>query len=263
MAPVQRCISTSIAKRFDFDPLVSRLSETYRCTRYRDALHIEDEGHLFVFQYGVIVSWGLSHDSEMRIRQEIAPFCVAPIPEPYVDHFNYELNTQQARISVDCIHIDGDEILKLLAVSHGLAQSSKLSELENYAQQTIEDTAYIPRNMAVNGSTRMSRKTLTKMRGKLFLVESDINLHHELLDTPEFFWEYPEVEGLYILTAKYLDIQPRIEVLNRKLNVIHDIFSMLADEQKHKHSSLLEWIIIWLIAIEILIFLFHDLLKWF
>jgi len=36
---------------------------------------------------------------------------------------------------------------------------------------------------------------------------------------------------------------------------------MLADEQNHKHSSLLEWIIIWLIAIEIFFFLMHDLWK--
>lgn len=32
------------------------------------------------------------------------------------------------------------------------------------------------------------------------------------------------------------------------------MFGMLADEQKHQHSSFLEWIIIILIAIEIVMF---------
>jgi uncharacterized Rmd1/YagE family protein len=36
---------------------------------------------------------------------------------------------------------------------------------------------------------------------------------------------------------------------------------MLADEQKHVRSSLLEWIIIWLIAIEIVFFLGQELLE--
>ena len=38
----------------------------------------------------------------------------------------------------------------------------------------------------------------------------------------------------------------------------HELFEMLADEQKHKHSATLEWIIIWLIAVEILMFLVND-----
>ncbi|PLY15293.1 MAG: sad1-interacting factor 2 [Sedimenticola sp.] len=258
-----RCISTSLAKRFSFEDLVNKLTDKYRCTRYRDALHIEDDGHIFLFRYGVMVTWDISHDCEKRIRHEIEPFCINPLPDPYFEHFNFELNADQNRISGDRICIEGSDALQLMAVSHGLAQSSKLNELESYAEQTIEETAHIPRSMAVKGRTNLSRRDISKMRGKLFLVESDINLHHALLDTPEFFWEYPEMENLYIMTAKYLDIQPRIEVLNRKLTIIHEIFGMLADEQKHKHSSLLEWIIIWLIAIEILIFLFHDLLKWF
>ena len=35
---------------------------------------------------------------------------------------------------------------------------------------------------------------------------------------------------------------------------------MIADEQKHSHSSMLEWIIIWLIAIDIVIILIQELL---
>jgi uncharacterized Rmd1/YagE family protein len=34
---------------------------------------------------------------------------------------------------------------------------------------------------------------------------------------------------------------------------------MLADEQKHQHSSTLEWIIIWLIAVEICISVIEKL----
>ena len=36
---------------------------------------------------------------------------------------------------------------------------------------------------------------------------------------------------------------------------------MIADEQKHAHSSLLEWIIIWLIAIDIVIILWQEYLH--
>ena len=36
---------------------------------------------------------------------------------------------------------------------------------------------------------------------------------------------------------------------------------MLADEQNQKHMANLEWIIIWLIAIEIVIFLIKDILS--
>jgi uncharacterized Rmd1/YagE family protein len=75
-----------------------------------------------------------------------------------------------------------------------------------------------------------------------------------LLDTPEFFWEYPEYEHAYNATARYLDIRPRVDVLSNKLNVIHELFEMLAEELNHKHSSFLEWIIIILIAFEIATF---------
>ena len=43
-------------------------------------------------------------------------------------------------------------------------------------------------------------------------------------------------------------------MLENRLEVIQELLEMMADEQKHRHSSLLEWIIIILIAIEIVLF---------
>ena len=76
--------------------------------------------------------------------------------------------------------------------------------------------------------------------------------------TREFFWEYPELESVYQHAANYLEIRNRTQVLSTRLETVHELFEMLADEQKHKHSATLEWIIIWLIAVEILMFVVND-----
>jgi uncharacterized Rmd1/YagE family protein len=91
----------------------------------------------------------------------------------------------------------------------------------------------------------------------LFETRSDILLHFGLLDTPEFFWDYPELEPNYLSVAKYLELVPRTELLNRKLEAMHELLEILAGEQNHKHSSFLEWIIIILIAVEIVLFFMH------
>ena len=79
-----------------------------------------------------------------------------------------------------------------------------------------------------------------------------------MLDTPDFFWEYPDHENLYKLITKNMDVPQRVEVLNRRLDMIKDLFSMLEEHLNHQHSSLLEWIIIILIFMEIVLFLVKE-----
>lgn len=96
-------------------------------------------------------------------------------------------------IKDDLISLVSDGVLEKLAIS----QSVNLQEFECRAQNTIEETAPIPNNIAKSGKAYLSRKQISKMRGNLYLVKSDINLRYDLLDTPDFFWEYPEVERPY------------------------------------------------------------------
>jgi uncharacterized Rmd1/YagE family protein len=97
---------------------------------------------------------------------------------------------------------------------------------------------------------------LAKERGRVYLEKSHVILQFNLLDTPEFIWEYPELEHYYLALSRYLEITPRATVLKNRLEVIQELLEMMADEQKHSHSSMLEWIIIILIAIEIGLFFF-------
>lgn len=90
----------------------------------------------------------------------------------------------------------------------------------------------------------------------MFATSSDITLNFNLLDTPEFFWDYPELENYYQGLVKYLDLRPRMDIINKKLETIHDLLDMMAQEQYHKHSAFLEWVIIILIAADIVVYLF-------
>jgi len=249
---------------FEFPQLTQHLMASERCAAYRNALHVEwRQGDVFVFDYGVLVFWNLAAGEREAFLAKVAQFAKTPLKNTLDDEFTYETGSEKSFIKNDHVHLQNDEILTRLAISHGIAQSTKLAQFETGIQQTINDTVYIPENIARTGSAQLSAKELSRLRGRLYITKSDVMLNYDLLDVPDFFWEYPELDSLYSMVADYLEIRQRVEVLSKKLETIHELFDMMADEQKHRHSSMLEWIIIWLIAIEIVSFLVHDIFKIF
>ena len=256
---MNRCTAYCTAKTYDFEGIREHFHSRHKTAIYRDCIHVDiDEGDILLYPFGVAVFWNCTTDRIMSVLGEIKIFENGSHGKPLIDEFTYSIMENGGRIHEDHIILSSDDILEKLAFSHGIGQSLKLSELENYAWETIEATSHIPQNLARTGRTKLKRREISRMRGTLFIVSSEINLKFELLDTPEFFWEYPEVEHYYEMTARYLDIRPRVEILNKKLSIIRELFDMLAGEQNHKHSSVLEWIIIWLIAIEIIFFLIKE-----
>ncbi len=107
----------------------------------------------------------------------------------------------------------------------------------------------------------LSRREIRRKMGELFIERNSINLHVDVLDVPEFFWEYSELEPLYAMTANYFDLETRVEVLNQRLDVIHELFEMLGNELNHQHSSRLEWTIIILIIVEVVLTLLRDVFR--
>ena len=170
----------------------------------------------------MLVLWGIGGAHDKAFIASLQAFSIDPFAEPYQDEFEFSEAAPEVRVQSDHIYNDGTDVIEKLAISHALAQSVKLLELEASAKSTIGETENIPRNMSRTGSSKLGRREIARMRGRLFLVQSEINLEHALLDTPEFFWEPPAVEDHYIMLRRYLEVESRIDLLNRKLVVIHD-----------------------------------------
>ncbi|MGR9117657.1 MAG: RMD1 family protein [Gammaproteobacteria bacterium] len=252
--PIQHCLTVCLAQSFKFNELREKMLATTRAQVFRNALIIDYKNACsIVFSYGVVAHWNVNLDERRKLHQLLLDYAVKPDPEPQEDNFSYQTGCEQDRIQFDHIELNEADFKELLALSHAMAQSIKLAVFERNAIDTIHATSHLPESLAREGKIPLNRKSMAKIRGQLFLTKSDIILNYDLLDTPEYFWEHPEYQSIYLMVANYLEIQQRTEVLSKKLETIHELLEMLDDEQKHQHSSTLEWIIIWLIAVEIVI----------
>lgn len=255
------CTATS----YRIKPLFESLRGRFKATLFRDVIHVEillgnEASELFYFPYGAMVCWNMTKESAKPFLEEVRAFEIQPSDEVETDEFTYIYNGT-AKIADDEIVLPNHDPLTKLAFSHGIAQSVKLGSFEITVQKTFNNMQYIPEALAKKGKISLSRQEIRRKMGELFLERNSISLHTNVLDSPELFWDYPELEPIYRLIANYLDIEKRSHVLNQRLGVLHELFEMLGSELNHQHSSRLEWTIIWLIVIEVVISLLIDVFK--
>lgn len=75
-----------------------------------------------------------------------------------------------------------------------------------------------------------------------------------ILPVPNFFWDAePTLHPLYVAIRDYLEIDPRIKVLNERCRVFLDLAEILSDTVADAKMSAITWIIIILIVISIIV----------
>lgn len=249
----------STAENYNIKQLFDALNTRgFKSTLIRDTIFVSytnsfgEHCDIFIFHFGCVVFWGFEESEELDFLKYLKGFEINPLPSPEFDEFSYTTGSS-LRMSRDEVSLPFPSSMNKLAVSYAIAQSVKLTIFESRIRTTIEETKKMPQEMVRKGKIVLSRSKIAKAIGQLFLERNSINLHTDILDTPEIFWEYPESEPPYRMIANYLDLTPRVNVLNQRLNIVKELLEMLVNELNHRHSSRLEWIIIALIFIEIII----------
>lgn len=264
-----RCASYCTADRYNVDELAKFLRDKGDDPKHYDyVIHIHQGPadaikEIFYFPYGCVIFWGFSEGEELKILQELKAFEIDAIENITADHCIFEVGDETViHEEDDLIVLESDDALIKLSFSHALTQSVKLQVFETAIERTIEKTRHIPAELAQKGKISMSRKKLAQQMGVLFEQRNSMNLHCDILDTPEFFWRRPKYEPIYHMAAQYMDIATRLDIMNRRLDVIHELYDILSNELKHAHSSYLEMTIILLIVTEVVMHILKDLLKW-
>ena len=236
-----------------------------------------DDLECFIFSFGSIVCWGLSEAQIQQLVSLLSVLVDEPLAEVMKDEMVYttvamkeeqslaktlaeaatppsptpQPESQRPRIKADNIQLETSHVFEKLAYSYAIGQSVKLDAFEEEVAATINDTQDIPVHLASAGSVGMSNKAVTIKMGELFVQRCNVNLHSDILGTPDVFWDFDEFEGMYQAGRQYLDVDKRLAVLNQRLDIMKEMYQILQNQLNVKHANKLEMIVIVLIVAEI------------
>lgn len=239
----------------------------------------ELDSDIFILPYGCVVFWKLRPDEEASFLELLAPFTHEPVEKAEFDSLTlapphhpaqpgaeagaegagHDMALQAApppsrKVSEEAVTLESAQPAEKLAISFALAQSVKLSLLEEGLDKQVGRIRHIPEQMSKEGHVRFSEREVNQMTGTLFLFRSEVNLYSDILDgQPSWFWDNEAFAPQYEATAQYLELESRVNVYNQRLDIVGELVDNLNDRLVHSHSSKLEWIIIWLIVCEILV----------
>jgi uncharacterized Rmd1/YagE family protein len=143
---------------------------------------------MFVFSYGVVVFWNFTERQEKDILGDLTfsfhetgiSLVKGQLEESDFEteefHFEYNPKISRPRVLSDMFTLRSHDHMIKLAISHAIAQSTKLSHFEERMERTMAEAQDAPRTLALTGSLGMKREDVVKILGKLFTSRVEINL---------------------------------------------------------------------------------------
>jgi uncharacterized Rmd1/YagE family protein len=231
------------------------------------------EKNIFIYVFGVVVLWSFLEREERTIFDLMSKHC-----KNIINHnlhntsdglFLYRRGENFHLKGRNRIIIESNSVIEKLAISYALSQDTILSHYENEVFDTIEETKRIPIELRDHGTITLSNKEISRNIGLIFMKRSAVNLNRGVLDNPDIFREEgDEIENYYTSVRQQLEIDKRIEILDKRLMLLKELYDVLNSDVQTEGKFRLEWIVVYLILIEIFISLFwkilvKDLLKLF
>ncbi|HEY0569474.1 MAG TPA: RMD1 family protein [Xanthobacteraceae bacterium] len=219
------------------------------------AIRVGKAGIAVLFRYGVAVLIGLSPQDERGFLERLAPRIGGKLGRSEEETVIVALTGE----TEDQIPAGGPVLLRdmsperLLVIADVLAKSVVLAHDEREVARVFEVIEPFTKELADHGRTRRSRKAMLKLLGNALLVQHRVSGRVAVAEKPDALWERPDLERLYARLEDEYELKERVDALNRKLAVVAETASTLADIIDTRRSLRLELVVIVLIAFEVVI----------
>ncbi len=217
------------------------------------------DGIVALFRYGVAVLVGMSPLEEDEVLRRLAGRIVGPMKRREEESVQIEVGSEKD----DQIGPTGAIVLRRLTIEHtlliadALATSIILAHDERNVAAVFDAIEPLARELAEHGRTPGGRRTLLRHIGNALLVQQRVSGLVAVAEKPDVLWERPDLERFYARLEDEYELRERADLLTRKLTVISDTATALADIIDTERSLRLEQIIVALILLEIVITLYQ------
>jgi len=237
----------------DVKPLSDSSSELF----YRFA-----EGkYQYFFNYGVIVFAGYTEDEMRWAIKAVHSFQRNPVVLWLLDTHDIsvkpgsEICFEFNEVIVDSL---SDKVMRIAMFN--LAQSVAMDHYLKITETLLEEVKGFAQELEASGKLSLSRKNMRKFLGRALNTQNDIAENIYIFDAPELVWEDQFLDKLHQGLIKHFDLRVRFSELEYTMRIIDDNLTVFREISHQRESSLLEWIIILLIFVEVLDMIISKLL---
>src|SRR4030095_12605400 len=226
---------------------------------YNDATELfyktGDGKYIYLFRYGAVSFFNYPDDEIKSFLDFLRSHCRNWFSQSFSDEMRVETGATENKISYNKIEIKNThhEVLRMIMLT--MTQSVTLDYYSNQTELLLEETNSHTQLLEKKGKLHISGRKLKKFIGKTLLIKNRISENLYIFDSPVETWEHEELDRLYNDLKKTFDLNERFRDVSEGLNIVRDNLDLVKDIMQYSNSLLLEWIVIILIAIEVVHFL--------
>jgi uncharacterized Rmd1/YagE family protein len=224
--------------------------------------NFSESKYQYYFNYGVVVFAGYNEDEMKWAIKAIAQFQKTP-------SLNWLRDDHELRLEPRTdIAFDFDQVVlgrldhKVIRIAMmNLAQSVALDYYHGVSETLLTEVKGFSNQLELTGKLKISRNNMMRFIGKALNTQNDIAENIYIFDAPELVWDDEYLDKLHQGLMKHFDLRVRFSEIEYTLRIIEDNLSVFREIIHQRESSLLEYIIIILILVEVFDLLLTKILR--
>lgn len=256
-----------VAERLKLKDIKDRFSRTpFEFSNYEMVLKYSEDSYAFIYNYGSVVFFNVAEETQERELGNIQEYRMPSDQGRTTDAFEVEVldpvlaekDPLANKVYFDRIVLAKLSFAKVKITCMLLAESTALEYYEILIENLLERTNMFSKKLERDGRILESSEALIKFIGMCLNTKQEIISNLYIVDSPEETWESVELDKVYREFKLMLEIDTRYRALDYKIRIIQESIEVIVDLAKSKRETMLELVIILLIAFEIIL----SVLKW-
>lgn len=216
---------------------------------------------VYLYYFGGLVFLNCSDDIMARciegLKQHVDQLKESP-QLPFRDDYQLEINPQaDSSITNDRASMPEFKQELLEIICFVIAKSVALERIEERVD-TVFDEVGVMINRLGQGVLELPDRKLAKLASSVLDFKYTSIAHIMVLEKPEITWDNDEADRFYLTISNLFELRPRYQEIKHKAETLLDVTDVFSNLSHARRSARLEWIIIILIAFEIIMALWQK-----
>jgi required for meiotic nuclear division protein 1 len=228
----------------DIKPLADTSSELF----YR----FGEDKYQYYFNFGVVVFAGYTEDEMKWAVKTLQPYQKNPFVNWLRDEYDIDVQEGQP-ITFDFARLLLSKLdHRILRITmFNLGQSVALDYYHGVSENLLTEVKSFAYQLEVNGKLKISRNNMMRFMGRALNTQNEIAENIYIFDAPDLVWDDEYLDKLHQGLNKHFDLRVRFSEIEYTLRIIEENLRVFREIINQRESSLLEWIIIILILVEV------------